>query len=234
VSAAASSHLVTAALLAGLAVGCLPEAGPPAGTRLVEERHVTGVRFLAGGASEVPRLLFGRRVGFRDWGGGVRSVSDLWAIDPQGASSRLIGGVDSEADASIDALGRLWAVHLRQLDSTGGQSGELVRVDATGLPVSVGVVDSFEMSPGRTRILAYDRISDRGRLRELDGHETMVNADPYLTNARFVGETLAFPKDLDLWMVPPGQQQPALLASDVDLWRENPGSTDLQITGQGR
>jgi hypothetical protein len=230
VSHSSARFALAAALLVTVAAGCLPEAGPPEGTRLVEERHLSGVRIVTAGPAGESRLLFGRRTGFRELypGGEVRSVAELWTVPRQGPVTRLVDGVDWQLPPLVDALGRLWTLRLAQYDpSSGAQTSELVRVDPAGAQLSVGrVVDDPLISPGGTRVL-YHRDRASGTIRELDDRETALTVE--LGFARFVGESFVFQSRLELWVLPPGQQQPVLLATDVLDWREKAGATELQL-----
>jgi len=207
---------------------CLPEGDPPAGTRLLEERHLGGVRFSPAPGENV---LYTRRAGYQEQPyQSVSPIHDLWTIPARGGpSARLVEDVAWEFLPLADSAGRLVVAHNRLHAPNTGQVGrELTLIDPAGARIALGRVFDARLSPGRTR-LYYQKEEDGAQVvREADGRETALGSSPSY-DTRFAGETLVFTRIQELWALPPDATQPVLLAPRFRSWTAKVTPGDPQI-----
>lgn len=207
---------------------CLPEGDPPAGTRLLEERHLVNVRALPAPGDSV---LFSRRAGYRDRGDSTAfPIFDLWSIPSRGGSPvRLVEDVDWYRFPGLpaaDARGRLVVAH-HESQTAGPVSYELTLADPAGERVALGRITDVSLSPGLTR-LSYEKQDGTRVVREADGRETPLGPSRAF-DTRFAGETLVFNQDDDLWALRPDATQPVLLVPRFRGWTARSTSSEVQI-----
>jgi hypothetical protein len=215
-------------LLLLASAACLPQGDPPAGTRLVEERNLSGVRFSPAPGEAV---LFSRRSGYREeFGRSASPIFDLWTVPARGgASARLVDDVDWNFFAGADSAGRLViGDHRLNSLSTGQVTHQLTLIDPAGQRTSVGRVFTAGLSPGRGRL--YYQKEDGGQvLREADGREISLPSTRSF-ETRFAGEALMFNQDQDLWGLPPDAVQPVLLVRRSQSWTAKDTSPEPPVT----
>ncbi len=225
-----------------LVAACLPEGEHGIGQALVAERGLSGLQLTDGRPGLPAGALYTRRVlnttllpvdEGRTW---FELPTDLFFLPSGGSPRRLLQ--DYQTSARWDAAQRLYVLRDSQVSGGGPVTpfevtAELWRVHLDGMPsLSLGRVRSFDLSPGRTRLL-YQPERERWVLVDLEDHQVGFATRDH---PRFVGEDLFFVQDGTLFRVhdPAAGPMPVLSGEGIAFFTVGSGDGHLMVVAASR